>query len=223
MRNKLQVFILLISMAWIASSCLDDNEYEYEYPNDTAITAFSLGTVDRYVHTLSSKDEDSVYTEDVDGSEYKFYIDQVKKIIYNPDSLPKGCDATRILATISSKNSGVIGIKDTKSDSIAAYSSSDSIDFSVPREIRAYNVIGTAYSAYTHRECTQGRPRLLWLAYLGAKQRGVGGISPGKSRERERADIFVWHRRHKQLAYLCHRHHGRSGMGRNNARRFPLP
>lgn len=149
MRNKLQVFILLISMAWIASSCLDDNEYEYEYPNDTAITAFSLGTVDRYVHTLSSKGEDSVYTEDVDGSEYKFYIDQVKKIIYNPDSLPKGCDATRILATISSKNSGVIGIKDTKSDSIAAYSSSDSIDFSVPREIRAYNVIGTAYSAYT--------------------------------------------------------------------------
>lgn len=79
MRNKLQVFILLISMAWIASSCLDDNEYEYEYPNDTAITAFSLGTVDRYVHTLSSKGEDSVYTEDVDGSEYKFYIDQVKR------------------------------------------------------------------------------------------------------------------------------------------------
>lgn len=149
MRKKLQVCVLLISLAWISSSCLDDNTYDYEYPDDTAITAFSLGTVDRHVHTISSKGEDSVYTAEVDGSAYKFYINQTTREIYNPDSLPVGCDATHILASITSKNSAVIGIKDIDSDSLAVYSSSDSIDFSVPREIRAYNLTATAYSTYT--------------------------------------------------------------------------
>lgn len=150
MRNKLQGFLLLISSAWILSSCLSDDEHVYDYPDDTGITAFTLGTVNRYLHTTAkTTGKDSVYKVQVTGSDYKFYIDQLKREIYNPDSLPVGCDAKHILATISSKGSGVIGIKDTESDSLSVYSSSDSIDFSVPREFRAYNLTGTAYTAYT--------------------------------------------------------------------------
>ncbi len=149
MRRKLQVFILLVSATWMFSSCLSDDTYDYEYPNDTAITAFSLGTVNRIWHTTNSKGEDSVYTTTFTGSNYNFYIDQANRTIYNADSLPVGSDAEHILATISSKNSGTVVLKDTDSDSLIVYSSSDSIDFSVPREIRAYNLSGTAYAAYT--------------------------------------------------------------------------
>lgn len=149
MRRKLQVFILLVSAIWMYSSCLGNDTYDYEYPDDTAITAFSLGTVNRYWHTTNSEGEDSVYMTTLTGSNYNFYIDQYEKLIYNPDSLPVGSDAGHILATISSKNGGTVALKNVDSDTLTVYDSSDSIDFSVPREIRAYNLSGTAYAAYT--------------------------------------------------------------------------
>lgn len=144
--------ILLLSAVFLLTSCLDSDDEEIIYYGDTAVSSFTLGTLNKYMHTLSSTGQDSIYKESVTGSQYKFYIDQTKKEIYNPDSLPCGTDNRHVICNISSKNGGIIVLKNIDSDSLTYYSNTDSIDFSVPREIRVYANDATGnYRAYTVR------------------------------------------------------------------------
>lgn len=148
MKRKFFAFIALITATLSLSSCLSSDETTVEYTHDTAITAFSLGSLDRYTKTKAGKD--TLLKANVTGSDYKFYIDQAQRLIYNVDSLPCGVRDTAILATISSKNSSPILLMDiNKTDSIAGYySSSDSINFSKPRFIRVYSSDYSAYAQY---------------------------------------------------------------------------
>ena len=148
MKRKFFAFIALITATLSLSSCLSSDETTVEYTHDTAITAFSLGSLDRYTKTKAGKD--TLLKANVTGSDYKFYIDQARRWIYNVDSLPCGVRDTAVLATISSKNSSPILLMDiTKTDSVAAYySSSDSINFSKPRFIRVYSSDYSAYAEY---------------------------------------------------------------------------
>ena len=148
MKRKFFAFIALITATLSLSSCLSSDETTVEYTHDTAITAFSLGSLDRYTKTKAGKD--TLLKANVTGSDYKFYIDQAQRLIYNVDSLPCGVRDTAILATISSKNSSPILLMDiNKPDSVAAYySSSDSINFSMSRFIRVYSSDYSAYAEY---------------------------------------------------------------------------
>ena len=148
MKRKFFAFIALITATLSLSSCLSSDETTVEYTHDTAITAFSLGSLDRYTKTKAGKD--TLLKANVTGSDYKFYIDQAQRLIYNVDSLPCGVRDTAILATISSKNNSPILLMDiNKTDSIAGYySSSDSINFSTPRLIRVYSSDYSAYAEY---------------------------------------------------------------------------
>ena len=148
MKSKIFAFIMLLSATLSLSSCLNSDETTVEYTHDTAITAFSLSKLDRWSKTTAGKD--TLLKSNIDGSNYKFYIDQTLRKIYNVDSLPCGVRNTAVLATISSKNSSPVLLMDIdKTDSIAAYySSSDSINFSKPRYIRAYNADYSAYVTY---------------------------------------------------------------------------
>lgn len=148
MKRKFFAFIALITATLSLSSCLSSDETTVEYTHDTAITAFSLGSLDRYTKTKAGKD--TLLKANVTGSDYKFYIDQAQRLIYNVDSLPCGVRDTAILATISSKNNSPILLMDiNKPDSVAAYySSSDSINFSKPRFIRVYSSDYSAYAEY---------------------------------------------------------------------------
>lgn len=148
MKRKFFAFIALITATLSLSSCLSSDETTVEYTHDTAITAFSLGSLDRYTKTKAGKD--TLLKANVKGSDYKFYIDQARRWIYNVDSLPCGVRDTAMLATISSKNNSPILLMDiNKTDSVAAYySSSDSINFSVPRFIRVYSSDYSAYAQY---------------------------------------------------------------------------
>lgn len=148
MKRKFFAFIALITATLSLSSCLSSDETTVEYTHDTAITAFSLGSLDRYTKTKAGKD--TLLKANVTGSDYKFYIDQAQRWIYNVDSLPCGVRDTAILATISSKNSSPILLMDiNKPDSVAAYySSSDSINFSKRRLIRVYSSDYSAYAEY---------------------------------------------------------------------------
>lgn len=148
MKRKFFAFIALITATLSLSSCLSSDETTVEYTHDTAITAFSLGSLDRYTKTKAGKD--TLLKANVTGSDYKFYIDQAQRLIYNVDSLPCGVRDTAILATISSKNNSPILLMDiNKTDSVAAYySSSDSINFSKPRFIRVYSSDYSAYAQY---------------------------------------------------------------------------
>ena len=151
MKRKFFAFIALITATLSLSSCLSSDETTVEYTHDTAITAFSLGSLDRYTKTKAGKD--TLLKANVTGSDYKFYIDQAQRLIYNVDSLPCGVRDTAILATISSKNSSPILLMDiNKTDSVAGYySSSDSINFSKPRFIRVYSSDYSVYAEYTVR------------------------------------------------------------------------
>ena len=148
MKRKFFAFIALITATLSLSSCLSSDETTVEYTHDTAITAFSLGSLDRYTKTKAGKD--TLLKANVTGSDYKFYIDQAQRKIYNVDSLPCGVRDSAILATISSKNSSPILLMDiNKTDSVAGYySSSDSINFSKTRYIRVYSSDYSAYAEY---------------------------------------------------------------------------
>lgn len=105
-----------------------------------------------YLGKTSDGTKDSTYATTIAGSNYKFYIDQAAGKIYNADSLPVGTKISAALASITAKQSSpllwVLKGKDNK-DSLAYYSSSDSVDFSKPKEIRVYNNDYSAYRTYT--------------------------------------------------------------------------
>lgn len=141
--------LMLCSVVLLFASCLSDNDDERMGHDDAAIIAFSVKNVKRLVHTKSSKGADSTYITTFAASDYRFYIDQINRVIYNPDSLPLGVDASKVVATISAKNAGVIAIKSAKSDSVKYFNSADSLDFTKPRQVIVYNNSGTGMNTYT--------------------------------------------------------------------------
>ncbi len=152
MNRKFFAFILLFAAGLSLSSCLNsDDNSSTEYTHDTAITAFSIGTVKRYYQAKSSStNNDTTLSADVTGSKYKFYIDQTTRQIYNPDSLPMGTRLTAVLTSVTAKQSSPVVWMKANVDSIqSSYSSSDSVDLSTPRKLRVYNNGGTAYVTYT--------------------------------------------------------------------------
>ena len=144
---------LLLSVLTVLTGCLSNDDTEIITYDDTAITAFSLGTMTRTIHTTSSKGEDSTYTASVTGSKYAFAIDQQRGLIYNVDSLPVGTRVSNVLCNITTKNSGIAVInhrtKDGLKDSLTTYSNTDSVNFSKPVEVRVYANSGIAYRKYT--------------------------------------------------------------------------
>lgn len=154
MTKKLLSLVTIASFIVTLTSCLGDgNDSGTVYYDDTAISAFSLGTLNIEKHTTASDGvTDSTYKSTYSASSYKFYIDQQRQLIYNPDSLPYGTDAKHVVCSFSTKNSGtvVLNLKDAQgADSLAAYASTDSLDFSEPIRVRVYNMSGTAYRQYT--------------------------------------------------------------------------
>ena len=149
MKRNILSFTLLLTTVFLLASCLGNTEEDRATYYDSAITAFKIGTLNKYVTTTDSTGKAKVTKTTVDGSKYAFNIDQINHVIYNPDSLPAGLDIKRVIATCTAKNGGVIGIKSMKSDSISPFSSRDSLDFSEPRTFTVYNYNGSVSTSYT--------------------------------------------------------------------------
>lgn len=148
MNKYISASCALIAAMLLMTSCLgSSDDSDVIYYNDTAITSFALTTVNRYIHTTSKSGGDSIYKKAI-SDPVTFSIDHYKKMIYNLDSLKADCDLSHVLVNITSKNSGLIAIKSLTSDTLYTYSSSDSLDFSKPREIRAFATDGSGYRAY---------------------------------------------------------------------------
>ena len=139
MKRNIFSIVLLLASAVLCTSCLNsDNEYVYD--DDAAITAFTLGNINQ-TFSCKTKDglRDSSYVKSVDFSSVKMTIDHLGGRIYNADSLPLGCDITKVLATASTRNSGMVGIKNVDSDTTRVFSSTDSIDYTKERELIVYS------------------------------------------------------------------------------------
>ncbi|MGX8698201.1 MAG: DUF6242 domain-containing protein [Prevotella sp.] len=140
----------LIAGAAALSSCLNDSHDEGSSYSDMAITQFTLGTLNRYIHTTSSKTgNDTVTKSTLSGSVYKMSIDQLNCRIHNTAELPVGTDIEHVVCTVTTKNGGVVAIQSMTSDSLKWYSSSDSISFASPRIFRVYAADGSGYRNYT--------------------------------------------------------------------------
>lgn len=172
MKRKLFPITLLLAGVMMLASCLsdDDNSSNITYYGDGAITAFSLGTLNRYYlynngDTIKQTTDGADSTTTVDCSKYAMTIDQLNYAldkdgkptkmhpIFNTDSLPAGTDIRKVVTSVSSKNSGIVTLlrlkkNATDKDTVDYYNSSDSIDFSTPREFRVFSTDGTYYRRY---------------------------------------------------------------------------
>lgn len=133
----------LFITAFIATSCLEDEEYEIEYSSDASITAFAIGDIEtEYQATVD--DVDTTLTTTVTGTNYPFVIDQLQGLIYNVDSLPVGTDITKVVPEISAD--GYVFIV-AETDSI--WEEGDSLDFSQPIQFKVMSMQGTYGRVYT--------------------------------------------------------------------------
>lgn len=194
MRRNILPITLLLAGVMLLASCLgdDDDSGNITYYGDSAITSFSLGTLNRtYLYNngdtiKKTYEQDVDSTTTVDASTYTLTIDQLKGEIYNVDSLPAGTDISKVVCSVASKNSGVVVIKRLTSDTLDYYTSSDSLDFRQPREFRVYSTDGTGYRKYTvelrvHKELpdsfTWSRQTIMDITSFGAK--GVKTVQMG--------------------------------------------
>ena len=148
MRQIKTLFILLAGL-FLTASCLGGGQEATLY-GDAAITSFSLGTLNRYVKSVTDDGKDTIVKSTVTGSSYTFHIDQVNHRIYNTDSLPYGTDVEHVLVNLTTYNNSVALIQSIeREDSLWYYSSTDSIDFSQPRKFIVWSSNGEGTSKYT--------------------------------------------------------------------------
>ena len=151
--NKIfRTLCVLCVTLFALTSCLsdDDNTTTSTY-GDVAITQFTLGTLNRYVSSVSSKTgNDTIIKSTLTGTNYPMTIDQLGYQIYNQKALPVGTDIKHVpLSAVSAKNGGLVLIKSMTSDSLKTFSTKDSLDFSQPRTFRVYSTDGQSHRDYT--------------------------------------------------------------------------
>lgn len=151
MKSKTINIAVLLAALFSLVSCLDTNDGDYVYTDDSAVTAFSVTSAKKAVHVRASNGADSVYYTTATLTAYKFVVDQQRCVIYNPDSLPYGVDPTKLLVSANSLNSGSLVLKSMTSDSLSYFSTTDSLDFSKPRELQVYSLSGAAVRKYEVR------------------------------------------------------------------------
>ncbi len=139
----------LFTAMLLLTSCMKSDNTTSTLYTDTAITSFSLGTLNGYLHTTSSTGADSIYKVSITGSDYKFSIDNASHRIFNTDSLPLYTDVKAVVCYVNTLNNGSVFIEDTEdSDILYFYSSSDSIDFSTSRKFVVYSSDGSTHEDY---------------------------------------------------------------------------
>ena len=128
-------------------SCGDDDNFEYTPSNDCIITAATMGSLVRAMHTTDSLGKDSVFYVSVTGAFYPMSIDQERKLIYNVDSLPLGTNINKV--TFTALNSlGTLSIKSLYTGNDTIFSMADSTDFSVPRTFTVHSTNGVSKVNY---------------------------------------------------------------------------
>ena len=130
-------------------SCIGDSDNTVELYDEACISSVSITAMNKLEHTLGEDWQDATYKVKV-TSFPTLTIDQKNYKIYNTDSLPYESVMDRILLSIEkTAYSGAIVIRSIDGeDKWKVYSSTDSIDFSKPREFRVLNTDGSKYRSY---------------------------------------------------------------------------
>ena len=143
MRIKfLSVIMSFLLMSIAISSCLNSDD-NYEYSSDATIRAFGLDTIKKGIY-------------------YKFTIDQLKREIYNVDSLPVGSDTIIdkiLIDTLDITGWVTSGLQDTLFNNLT-----DSVDFREPITLKVHAADGVTTREYkiTVNVHTQDPDSLIW-------------------------------------------------------------
>ena len=148
MKRYIYTLCVILVGSSCLSSCFKDKDTNVTVYNETAITGLQLTGINRYVHGKTSKGNDTIYVKKL-TSFPKFSVDHFNGKIFNADSLPSDCDLTRVVISLSTSTyTGTLLVKTLDSDEYFFFNSTDSIDFTQPRDIRAYNTDGSLYKSY---------------------------------------------------------------------------
>lgn len=129
------------------SSCLKNDYEEIEYPSASSIKSFSLGTLYQTIYKGGSKGQDTIDT--ISYAKYPFIIDQINRRIYNVDSLPKGVNISKAVASITAD--GDIVYKN-KNDKDTLWTQGDTLDLTNGISLKVYT-----YSP-VYKEFRPGKP-----------------------------------------------------------------
>ena len=131
MKRSIIGLVCLLIGALFMTSCLKDND-EVVKSSEVALLTFGIKDL-KTVHV----EKDSTYTTVMNGSTVEFSIDQVKRLVYNRDSISYGTDVHHVPVKVTAdgyvyyvKQSGELG------------SVEDSIDFTTPVTFRVKSYDG---------------------------------------------------------------------------------
>ena len=143
-QKTLYILTSLLLVACITTSCLKDNDEDYDYSADASITAFSINDIEtKYSAIMNGKD--TILIDTVIGSNYPFSIDQNNGRIFNADSLPYGTDVSKVNINISADTYGIFIC--AEQDSL--WESTDSLNFENPIQFKVVSGLGTYGRIYT--------------------------------------------------------------------------
>lgn len=143
----LNIIACLFVAACTITSCLDDENINYEMNFNASITSFSIvDSIITYYPSVTAEGKDTTLSTAVVGSKYPFIIDQNKGLIYNADSLPVGTDVSKVVVNIASDGYYIV-IEAGENDSL--WISSDSLDFTKPVQFKVLSEMNTFGRTYT--------------------------------------------------------------------------
>lgn len=147
-KHSILAFLLALATAIGVTSCSLSSDYNTEVSRDCAISAVTIGTLNRSIYTKNTSGKDTIIASTVTGSNYPMYIDQLNNHIYNADSLPLGTDVSKVVFDTFSYSSYVL-IRKLNSTEDTLYQAKDSTDFTQPRIFTITAADGVSKRQYT--------------------------------------------------------------------------
>lgn len=138
-KNSLYTILSALSVSLAFTSCLKNDNTEYETTSDAFISAFSIGDIETRVAGKTAAGKDTTFVYKVTGTDYPFTINQLTNEIYNNDSLPLGTNVKRVLTEITYS----YYISYAKNGQDTVWASTDSLDFSNPISFKVYAMNGS--------------------------------------------------------------------------------
>lgn len=146
MKNKLAIYLSVLAMLFVVSSCFNDDDDSVNNPY-AYIKSFSVGDITSLYPVFTETGKDTVATKTISGSSFPFTIDHAACEIYNSDSLPFKTNLSKVLINMSVE--GVATIYSEENDAYEYFTLEDSIDFTTPRKFRITSQDGSYSNYYT--------------------------------------------------------------------------
>lgn len=136
-RYSFTALILSLFTGLVFTACNSEDDENLVLSRDCIVRNIVLGTLQQPRTVKDSKGNDSTYIIDIAGVNYPMSIDQINGRIYNPDSLPKGTDLTKVIFS-TLQVTGYATVKSLVTGEDTVMTDKDTLDFSMPRKITVH-------------------------------------------------------------------------------------